>query len=551
MYISQYKMVLTNSAVIINDYELGTCPTLERNFKVWDLTYHRFNIIGMYYDEINKRLYLPRGSDIDYIKRKLYSTMNGEPLTSTIYRAHDYGYTKNIRMKKRPRNERQEEALRFMLCKDKYSSNYQKTQFSVNLNTGVGKTYCATGAISYLGIRSIIITAQSGILNQWEQRLLEYTDINKSDIAYLEGSQTLNRIINDQSSITNKSIYLVTHSTLQNYGSTYGWENVGLVFKKLGIGIKIFDEAHQNFYNMAMIDFFTNTWRTYYLTATPKRSDRDEDKIYQIYMKNIPSIDLFDDDVDPHTKYISIKYNSNPKPNDVVNCKNQYGLNHMAYINYLMTNDRFWMMFDYIFSIIYKAGGKALFYIGVNNAILKVRDRILFNYPELYDDIGIYTSISDNKADEKNKRYILTTTKSAGAGEDIAHLKYSVVLAEPFKSEVLARQSLGRTRDPDTLYIELVDVGFKQILRYYNAKKPVFAKYALSCKNLDVDNTRIINLAEEARINMRDRFKYPFRFNEGYPENALTFLDPKHQKLRPAIYFDSGIKNNDNNGVEN
>ena len=550
MNTSQYKMVLTNSAIIINDYELGTCPTLERNFKVWDITYHRYNIIGMYYDELNKRLYLPRGSDVDYIKRKLISTMNGDPLTSTVHRAPDYGYTKNIRMKKKPRNERQEEALRFMLCKDKYSYNNQKTQFSVNLSTGVGKTYCATGAVSYLGIRSIIITAQSGILNQWEQRLLEYTDINKSEIVYLEGSQTLNRIINDQSSITNKSIYLVTHSTLQNYGSTYGWENVGLVFKKLGIGIKIFDEAHQNFYNMAMIDFFTNTWRTYYLTATPKRSDRDEDKIYQIYMKNIPSIELFDDDIDPHTNYIAIKYNSNPKPSDVIACKNQYGLNHIAYINYLMTNDRFWMMFDYIFSLIYKAGGKALFYIGVNNAILKVRDRILFNYPELYYDIGIYTSISEDKAIAKNKKYILTTTKSAGAGEDIAHLKYSVVLAEPFRSEVLARQSLGRTRDPNTSYIELVDVGFKQTLRYYNSKKPVFSKYAASCKNLDVDNTKLINLSEEARCNIRDRFKYPIRFNEGYPTEALIFNDSDKKIMYPAIYFGSEIKNQNNKGVE-
>ena len=44
-------------------------------------------------------------------------------------------------------------------------------------------------------------------------------------------------------------------------------------------------------------------------------------------MKNIPSIELFDDDIDPHTNYIAIKYNSNPKPSDVIACKNQYGLN--------------------------------------------------------------------------------------------------------------------------------------------------------------------------------------------------------------------------------
>ena len=334
---------------------------------------------------------------------------------------------------------------------------------------------------------------------------------------------------------------------MQNYGSTYGWDKIGEIFKILKIGIKIFDEAHQNFLNMAMIDFFTNVWRTYYLTATPKRSDKDEDKIYQIYMKNIPSISLFDDDIDPHTAYISIKFNSNPKPSDIIACKsNAYGLNHIEYVRYLMRNQRFWDMFDYIFSIVEKAGGKALFYIATNEAILKVRDRILLNYPELENDIGIYTSISEDKQFEKSKKYILTTTKSAGAGEDIEHLKYSVVLAEPFKSEVLARQSLGRTRDPNTIYLELVDVGFKQIIKYYNAKKPIFSKYASSCKNLNVDNLKLYELKEETRKRIMDRFKQAIKACPPYPQDAIIFTKDRNKKL-PAIYYDSTIVNEKNN----
>lgn len=539
--IQNYKMVLTNSAIIINDYNLGDCPTLERTFKIWDPVCHTYNIIGMYYDEINKRLYLPRGSDVSYVKRKLQST-SMEDITSTVDRAHNYGYTANIKMKKAPRNERQMEALQFMLCKDKYNINSGKSQFSVNLSTGMGKTYCATGTISYLGIRTAIITAQSGILEQWKQRLKDYTDISMNEIVLLEGSAVLNRILNDQSSVTGKSIYLITHSTLQQYGTTYGWDKVGEVFKKLGIGIKIFDEAHQNFVNMAMIDFFTNTWRTYYLTATPKRSSKDEDKIYQIYMKNIPSISLFDDEIDPHTKYIAMRYNSNPRPMDIINCRSEYyGLNHNKYIAYLMTNERFWIMFDYIFNLIYRAGGRALFYIGTNDAILKVRDRILLNYPELINQIGVYTSISEDKPFEKTKKYILTTTKSAGAGEDIAHLKYSVVLAEPFKSEVLTVQSLGRTRDPNTIYLELVDVGFKQLVAYYNAKKPVFKKYATSSNQIDVSKEKIYDLKEETRIHIRDRFKQAIRMVNIYEQDAVIF-NKNPDKLLPAVYFDSPLK---------
>ena len=64
----------------------------------------------------------------------------------------------------------------------------------------------------------------------------------------------------------------------------------------------------------------------------------------------------------------------------------------------------------------------------------------------------------------------------------------TVVLAEPFKSEVITRQTLGRTRDKDTLYIELVDLGFRQTRNFYYAKLPVLNKYALSVSDTTIDN---------------------------------------------------------------
>ena len=108
------------------------------------------------------------------------------------------------------------------------------------------------------------------------------------------------------------------------------------------------------------------------------------------------------------------------------------------------------------------------------------------NYPELYNNIGILSTLADeeHRKDAVNKRIILSTTKSAGAGLDIKGLKLTVVLAEPFKSEVLAIQTLGRTRDNDTEYIELVDIGFPQCSKYYTQKKHVFLKRALSCREI-------------------------------------------------------------------
>ena len=539
--IDDFKMVIHNSAIVINDCVPTDFPTLLKNFSIYDPVYHRVNPVGYYYDKDNRRLFLPRGIDIGFVSRKVQSVVQSQEVnnqfSSTIVHNKRFGYvTKRIGMKYLPRDNVQEEALKFILCKDKYEKNETQSQFGIYLNTGKGKTYLATCAISYLGIRSMVITAQSGILDQWRNRIEQYTDIDDSEIVKLEGSPMITRILNDSSSVTGKSIYLCTHSTLQNYGSTHGWDKVGELFDKLGIGIKIFDEAHQNFQNMAMIDFAArNVWRTYYITATPHRSDRREDMIFKLYTKNIPAIDLFNPDTDPHTNYIAIKYNSFPKPSDVNSCKNSvYGLSNPSYINYIIKNERFWIMFDYIFSLIYKSGGKAMFYIGTNEGILRVKQRILYNYPELKDDVGIYSSINTNKAEAKNKKYILTTTKSAGAGEDIPYLRFSVVLAEPFKSEVLARQTLGRTRDPNTTYIELVDVGFKQIISYFNAKKPIFNKYAASTKVMNIDNPKISNIKEDTRINIRNRFKNVVTFNEPKMIEAVTFSEDKYIQ---AVYF--------------
>ena len=106
--------------------------------------------------------------------------------------------------------------------------------------------------------------------------------------------------------------------------------------------------------------------------------------------------------------------------------------------------------------------------------------------------MGIYTSaVKDNKNEQLYKKIILSTTKSAGAASDIAELDCTVNLAEPFKSPVIAKQTLGRTRADDTLYIDIVDTGFYYTKKYYQEKKMVFSKYAKSCRDIRMDDNEI------------------------------------------------------------
>lgn len=510
---NKYKIRVRNSCIIVENYVEGDNQDLESNFKVWNPLTHRYESLGMFCDAEKRRLYLPRGIDIWKIKKYL-----GER-EHVVEKPNDYAPISGIGIKAGPRDEEQKEALRFMVGVDPYEENDSLPQLSINLSTGKGKTYCSIATISFLKIKTVVITHSVTLLNQWKDEIKHYTNLTDQDIFFISGSPMMNMIYNNKSlKAQNGKIFLITHGTIRSYADTYGWDKLNQVFQNLQVGIKIIDEAHTNFANMLMLDFFTNVAKTYYVTATPKRSDWREDRIYQLSIKNIPFIDLFDENNDPHTDYVALKFNSRPTATQISECRNMYGLDRNKYIDYITQNPIFYMMLHVVMDMVFSYGGRALFYIGTNEGILRVYDWLMQNYPEIYGDVGIYTSLlnKEQKLKEKQKKYILSTTKSAGLGEHIAGLKMTVVLAEPFKSEVLARQSLGRTRDPDTLYVELVDMGFRHIQKFYYSKLRIFNKYASSTSDTMIDQyelekrvDRIIQRREEAT-----RGTNPFQFSD-------------------------------------
>ena len=486
------RIIVRNSCIVIDDYDLGDCPELERNFMVYDPVTHSSDRFGMYYDSGDRKLYLPRGIDLWKIKQYFKTTVAHKEPPNTYMR------TDKILLKTKPRDDNQREALRFMIGVEEYAGNMDEPQLSVNLNTGKGKTYCSIATIGYFKVKAIIITASLTLLTQWKNNIMEYTNLTDNDIMKIDGPQSLNMIYNDKSSKAKRAcIFLCSHATLRRYGEDYSWKKLNTVFEKLGIGIKIFDEAHTNFDNMLMVDFFTNVEKTYYVTATPARSSWSENKIYQLSVKNIPAIDLFDAVNDPHTEYIAIKYNSRPTAQQISMCRNSYGLDRNKYIDYLTKQPNFYAIMRIIMEMVLKVDKPVLMYIGTNESILRVYRWICFNYPEYIGDVGIYTSLipSNLKFAERRKRIILSTTKSMGAGEDVKGLKITFVVAEPFRSNVLAAQTLGRTRDDDTLYIELVDLGFKQTRNFYYSKQAVFNKYAKSVSETTIDQYELDNRA--------------------------------------------------------
>ena len=526
-------IIVTNSCIKITDYDLGDCPKLERSFQKYNPITHSMDILGMYYSVKTRTLFLPRGLDLWLLKHwlevKNYESVSPNPFDSI-----------EILMKYKPRDEVQEEALKFMIGLDNYDRNEFQPQLSINLPTGKGKTYCSIATIAFMKIKSIVITGSNSLLTQWKENIKEYTDLTEQDILFISGSPMINMILTDKSQKAKTAkIFLCTHGTIRSFCDQYGWTKLDLLFTKLGIGMKFIDEAHLNFNNMLMVDFFSNVYKTFYVTATPERSSWEENKIFQLSLKNVPSIDLFNQNTDPHTEYIAIKFNSHPTAMDISRCKNAYGLDRNKYTDYITKNKYFYQMMYIIMDMYLKFNGRGIFYIGTNDALLRVYKWIGNNYPQLIGDIGIFTSImtKEQKQLEKQKKLILSTTKSAGAGEHIEHLKVTVVLAEPFKSAVLAKQTLGRTRDKDTVYIELVDLGFRKIRDYYYSKLKIFNKYATETSDTVIEQYELDRRSEIIRQRQEEKVsKSPIYFRD---ERFFDYTDRNDRKVfsKKPIFF--------------
>lgn len=522
------KLIIRHSSIIVNDYNLGDCEKIEKQLSIWDPVYFTMKPFGYYYDEENKRLYLPRGLDIYYLER-LFNTKAVIDYVSDKYKS-----TNNpIMIKYMPRDDVQKEALRFLLGKGEYSPMERKSQQSLNLSTGKGKTYCSIATIAYCNIKSAVITYSIDWLNQWKKCFYEYTDLPNNSVKIVNSSSTINKFLNDPKSADRYDVFLFTHSTLKSYGDENGWNKISELFKILGIGLKFYDECHLNFTNMCMIDFFTNTFKTYYVSASPARSDADENRIYKLYLKNVPAIELFDAENDPHTSYVSIKFDSRPTPFQKSKCRNQYGLSATAYCDYVVHQPNFLKMMDIIMDMCFKVKGKCLLYFATNKGIEVIYNWMIKYYPEIINDIGIFSSLSgDNKKENLNKKFILTTIKSAGAAVDIKGLSMVIIAASPFKSEVTMQQVLGRTRDDNTMCIELLDVAFNQIIRWYYHKKNIIEKYALDVSNSkfsisELDYTAINVLEQRYYDNM-----YACRMIQEYTLYKVVSFIPKGQKQK-------------------
>lgn len=470
------KICAYNTHYALENYELGDSRELEKDLSVWNGTYFRADPY-YYYDAESKTLYIPKGYDAsklhDFINKPIHFIDTCNPYNKATFS-----------MKVAPRNDVQKESIRFLIGKEEYAYTLNNPQLVLSLPGGGGKTYCTIAACSMFEMKTIIVCHNSQIRKQWAQRLASYTNLATSSIVTLTSTKTMHSYLDASQAkkVAKQKIYLATHSVLRNYMKAYGFHSLNELFIALGIGIKVFDEAHKEFNNILMVDYATNVFKTFYLTATFARTDRQENRMFQTCFNRIYKLKKTSEDlgVEKNVVYIASIYNSMATYMDIVSMKTKKGINKMLYTDYQMKKHH--MLKDIVkwvnwYYCIKGFDGITFILSAKKSSCDYICEQIKDRFPEKRTCVH-YTG---NKVDNfEDYDIICATAQMFDTGTDINDLKM-IINTEPIGSAVNADQivhRLMRGNDNTTrFFIDVIDKSIVALLAMAKKRRQTFNKF--------------------------------------------------------------------------
>lgn len=472
-----------NTSIVVHPYYLGEMEILEKNLSIWNDSYFRREPLGYDYDDDTKTLYLPATINSDTVKR-FYHT------TRVVYKDSDKSRKVKFALKYPPRDETQLLAINFLLGKGSYVSNKFYKRLMLNLDTSVGKTYCAIAAVHDMKVASAIILPDHTLMERWFEGIYKFTDIEEDDIYVIKGRKSIDNIIKNGYKMKEK-IVLISHRTITKYAINNGWNSITKLFKRMKIGVKIYDEAHMEVRSIINLDLHTNTDKTIYLTATADRSSFKEKNIYKNIFLKIPVLAFKKEKrEDNHINMCILKYNSFPDLKSQYICKGKKGFSMINFMKYNMTKGSlsFLKSINVFLNTVLVKEGRIIIFVGLIDMVFYLENYIKQTYPQYRDDVGVYCSKVPKEQKEdtfNNKRIIITIFKSLGTGADIEGLRF-ICMAEPYSSAIIAKQCPGRLRQ-EGWYFELVDEGFKDCTRQYDFRKKELIKKANKFKEITIE----------------------------------------------------------------
>jgi superfamily II DNA or RNA helicase len=505
---------LKPSSIWIYPYRLHQCYKLEKTLAIYDIYKRQYTAFLYEFDKEEGKdfgvLKVPRGLGIDTVKQCLDSQDFSEDSSSRFTSPIEYEIIDDtmvyavprkthFEMRVTPRNEEQIRSIEFL-------NNTCDRQKMLCLDVGRGKTYCATHFIHDQGVAAMILSYN--LSEQWLAKISEYTDcINGKDIILIVGSSLLEECIKNPKKY-NAKIYICSLTTLCSFAQIHGKGALQNIVDSLGIGIKVFDEAHMRYLQFNMVDLNMQVAQTLYLTATPGRSNVQEKRMFSKIYSQVKTHGNTVGGYNNHYTIRFITYDSKTPYNLRQYFKNIRGLKSTSYSRYLFDNYPSFV-YNLVKSFMKEIFGddktaKILLLIDWLQDMFNVRDQ--FRKDEYVKKMGLtvgtYCQLVKNPKEKEAQlqcNIIIGSIGSMQNGKDIHNLR-AIFPFTQFSSEIVTHQLLGRLRPikgKEVIYYDIADFSVPDIMKQRTLRRKVF-------------ETRSVNEIAEYTVSDMNNIEEPF-----------------------------------------
>lgn len=368
----------------------------------------------------------------------------------------------------------------------------------ITLETGGGKSKVTLDAIAKINKRLMIVVL-GRYVKKWISDVEKAYHLKKGDLLVIRGSNDLISIMNHATAGTlDAKIIIITSTTMSNYIKDYeiGGERgypvkPGNLYRHLGVGVKVIDEAHMFFHLNFKMDLYSNVSKAIFLSATLEPSDGFLDRMYKIIYPL--SVRMQGKAKDCYTDVIALSYRI--KGARYLRCKRNGSYSHVLFENEIMKYNR--TLLPYLkfickivedsFLRIKKDGQKMMIFAATVEMCSRIRDYLSIQIKD--HTVAKYTA-EDNYEVLHNNDIVISTLGSAGTAVDIINLK-TCLMTVSISSIQQNIQALGRLRKlvnypgdhPEFIYIYSSDIERQRA--YHLAKYDTFKGHCRSHKNYD------------------------------------------------------------------
>lgn len=460
---SDKQIHITNTGTVIVPYKKRQSVSLERmtSMKDFGCKFKRIEVTGFNIDGLFLTHHLP--------KFLLDNDFPGYVVT----------YHPPMEAKKFPTDVRMEISEEYSLSDPQYLivesilRDTKNSRWFVNCPQGFGKTLISTFIISQFRLNALIMCYSTAILRQWREKIYEYTNIPMERVLSLDSGALITSIIEDAFPIQNYNLFISTPKLITQYANKHGFDKIHKLFTKLGIGIKIYDEAHRDLANIIKIDALSSVANTLYLSGDFAQASKYKSKFFYQMFSGVRVVKPDQETLNDlrYTKAVIVEYNTHPSDLEVISVFGKRGLSIWDYMEYQIRKGTLIKVINWILDHItqLKESDRRILILTsmIEHCDLLynlVSDRYNeYNVGKIHGDMSI-----EHNADVKNNAQIIVSTyNSFSTGMDTHNIKY--VISTSVSNRVEDSQASGRARPlsdgEDCMFWMLVDTGFDRVVQ--------------------------------------------------------------------------------------